>query len=88
MGRYLPGQYTSWAFGRRLRGAGLLGSMGAVGDCFDNSVVESFFGTLQVELLDQNRWDTRQHSPWPSSSGSRPGTTLAAALVLLDAEPR
>ncbi len=53
-------QYTSWAFGRRLRAAGLLGSMGSVGDCFDNSVVESFFGTLQVELLDQARWDTRQ----------------------------
>ena len=42
--------YTSWAFGRRLRGAGLLGSMGSIGDCFDNSVAESF-GTLQLELL-------------------------------------
>jgi putative transposase len=55
-----PGQYTSWAFGRRLRAAGLLGSMGSIGDCFDNSVVESFFGTLQLELLDEHRWDTRQ----------------------------
>ena len=53
-------QYTSWAFGRRLRAAGLLGSMGSVGDCFDNSVVESFFGTLQLELLDQRRWQSRQ----------------------------
>ncbi|MGH3925781.1 MAG: IS3 family transposase, partial [Pseudonocardiaceae bacterium] len=53
-------QYTSWAFGRRLRAAGLLGSMGSIGDCFDNSVVESFFGTLQLELLDERRWDTRQ----------------------------
>ncbi len=52
-------QYTSWAFGRRLRSAGLLGSMGSIGDCFDNSVVESFFGTLQLELLDEHRWDTR-----------------------------
>jgi putative transposase len=51
--------YTSWAFGRRLRSAGLLGSMGSVGDCFDNSVVESFFGTLQLELLDRQRWETR-----------------------------
>ena len=55
-----PKQYTSWAFGRRLRAAGLLGSMGSIGDCYDNSVVESFFGTLQLELLDQQRWDTRQ----------------------------
>jgi len=54
-------QYTSWAFGRRLRGAGLLGSMGSIGDCFDNSVAESFFGTLQLELLDEHRWTTREH---------------------------
>ena len=53
-------QYTSWAFGRRLRAAGLLGSMGSIGDCYDNSVVESFFGTLQLELLDEHRWDNRQ----------------------------
>jgi putative transposase len=52
--------YTSWAFGRRLRGAGLLGSMGTVGDCFDNSVAESFFGTLQLELLDEHHWESRQ----------------------------
>ncbi len=52
--------YTSWAFGRRLRGAGLLGSMGTVGDCFDNSVAESFFGTLQLELLDEHRWQSRR----------------------------
>ena len=52
--------YTSWAFGRRLRGAGLLGSMGSVGDCFDNSVAESFFGTLQLELLDEHHWKSRQ----------------------------
>ena len=52
--------YTSWAFGRRLRGAGLLGSMGSIGDCFDNSVAESFFGTLQLELLDEHHWENRQ----------------------------
>jgi len=38
-----PEQYTSWAFGRRLRAAGLLGSMGSVGDAYDNSVAESFY---------------------------------------------
>ena len=52
-------QYTSWVFGRRLRAAGLLGSMGSVGDCFDNSVAESFFGTLQLELLDEHHWHSR-----------------------------
>ena len=52
--------YTSWAFGKRLRAAGVLGSMGSIGDCFDNSVVESFFGTLQLELLDRQAWQSRR----------------------------
>lgn len=47
-------QYTSWAFGQRLREAGLLGSAGTVGDALDNSVVESFFATLQTELLNRS----------------------------------
>jgi putative transposase len=34
--------------------------MGSVGDCFDCAVVESFFGTLQLELLDQHPWSDRQ----------------------------
>jgi transposase InsO family protein len=53
-------QYTSWAFGRRLRHAGLLGSMGTIGDAYDNSVAESFFGTLQLELLDEHHWTSRR----------------------------
>jgi len=53
-------QYTSLAFGQRLEQARILGSMGAVGDVLDNAVAESFFATLQVELLDRNLWLTRQ----------------------------
>lgn len=53
-------QYTAWAFGHRLRQAGLLSSMGSVGDCFDNAMAESFFATLQTELLDRRTWATRQ----------------------------
>jgi putative transposase len=49
-------QYTSWAFGQRLRHAGLLGSMGTVGDALDSTVAESFFATLQTELLDRHHW--------------------------------
>jgi putative transposase len=52
-------QYTSWAFGQRLRAAGLLASMGTVGDCYDNAMMESFWGTLQLELLDAKTWKTR-----------------------------
>jgi putative transposase len=53
-------QYTSWAFGQRLRAAGLLASMGTVGDCYDNSMMESFWGTLQLELLDTKEWSNRE----------------------------
>jgi putative transposase len=52
-------QYTSWAFGQRLRAAGLLASMGTVGDCYDNAMMESFWGTLQLEILDRQTWKTR-----------------------------
>jgi putative transposase len=52
-------QYTSWAFGQRLRAAGLLPSMGTIGDCYDNSMMESFWGTLQLEVLDTRIWETR-----------------------------
>jgi putative transposase len=34
--------------------------MGSVGDCFDNSMAESFFATLQTELLDRQTWVTRE----------------------------
>jgi putative transposase len=52
-------QYTAWAFGKRLEAAGILPSMGTVGDCYDNSMMESFWGTMQLELLDRNTWRTR-----------------------------
>jgi putative transposase len=52
-------QYTAWAFGQRLRVAGLLASMGTIGDCYDNAMIESFWGTMQLELLDTKAWPTR-----------------------------
>lgn len=42
------------------RGAGILGSMGSVGDAYDNAVAESFFATLETELVDRSSWMTRQ----------------------------
>jgi putative transposase len=51
-------QYTSLAFGRRCRQAGITPSMGSVGDCFDNALAESFFASLECELIDRNRWRT------------------------------
>ena len=52
-------QYGSWLFGQRLRDAGLLGSMGSIGDAYDNSVAEAFFSIIQRELFDQHRWHSR-----------------------------
>ena len=43
-------QYTSLAFGARCRASGVVRSMGSAGDCFDNSMAESFFATLECEL--------------------------------------
>ena len=52
-------QYTSIEFGRRCRQAGIRLSMGSVGDCFDNSMAESFFATLECELIDRHRFRSR-----------------------------
>ena len=52
-------QYTSWVFGHRLREAGLLGSMGKVASSVDNALIESFWSTMQRELLDRRDWDSR-----------------------------
>jgi putative transposase len=52
-------QFTSWTFTERARKAGLLPSLGSVGDPYDNAVIESFWGRMQTELLNRQRWDNR-----------------------------
>jgi len=52
-------KYTSIAFGNRCREAGVRPSMGTVGDCYDNAMCESFFATLECELLDRRKFDSR-----------------------------
>jgi putative transposase len=49
-------QYTSLAFGARCREAGVRPSMGSVGDAYDNAMCESFFATLECEMLDRRRF--------------------------------
>ena len=51
-------QYTSIAFGRRCKRAAVRPSMGSVGDCFDNAMCESFFATLECELIDRTTFRT------------------------------
>lgn len=52
-------QIGSWAFTKRALDSGLLASMGSIGDCYDNSMIESFWSRMQVELLDRKKWNTR-----------------------------
>ena len=52
-------QYTSVAFGKRCREAGVRPSMGSVGDAYDNAMAESFFSTLEAELLSRRRFTSQ-----------------------------
>jgi len=53
-------QYTSIEFGKRCREAGVRPSMGSVGDCYDNAMCESFFATLECELIDRSTFRNRE----------------------------
>jgi putative transposase len=55
-------QYTSLAFGQRCRRAEIVPSRGTVGDCYDNAMAESFFASLECELIDRSRWRTQSEA--------------------------
>ncbi len=55
-------QYTSLALGKTIEQAGILPSMGRRGDAFDNAVAESFFATLETELLDRHTFRSRDQA--------------------------
>ncbi len=52
-------QYTSIAFGERCKKMGVRPSMGSVGDAYDNAMAESFFASLECELIDRKSWQTK-----------------------------
>jgi len=52
-------QYTSIAFGERCKKMGVRPSMGTVGDAYDNAMAESFFATLECELIDRRSWPSK-----------------------------
>jgi putative transposase len=52
-------QYTAIAFGQRCKDAGVRPSMGSVGDCYDNAMCESFFATLECELIERESFSDR-----------------------------
>jgi putative transposase len=55
-------QYTSVRYGERCRAAGIRSSMGTIGDCYDNALMESFFATLECELLGPQRFRTHEEA--------------------------
>ncbi len=55
-------QYTSVAFGSRCQEEGVIPSLGSRGDCFDNAITESFFATLECELLKRQTFPTHREA--------------------------
>ena len=55
-------EYTSISFGNRCRELGVDLSMGSVGDCYDNALCESFFASLECELIDRFKFRTQHHA--------------------------
>ncbi len=55
-------QYTSWSYQRALRDAEVRCSMSRRGNCYDNAVVESFFGSLKTERVHRRSWPTRDEA--------------------------
>ena len=55
-------QYTSIAFGERCRKMGVRPSMGTVGDAYDNAMAESFFASLECELIDRRSWRSKSEA--------------------------
>ena len=55
----MSGQFTSWAFSELIRTKHLVGSMGTIGACYDNAPMESFWGSMQIELLNRKKWRTK-----------------------------
>lgn len=53
-------EVTSWLFGTRMREAGPKSSMGHIASAYDNALMESFWGAMQLEQLDRRAWSTRR----------------------------
>ena len=63
-----------------VRNAGLAPSMGSIGDCYDNGMMESFWGRMQTELLNRQRWIPALVGRWVGQGG-RGGTNALGAVV-------
>ena len=69
-------EYTSLAFGKRCREAAVVTSTGSAGDCYDNAMAESFFATLECDLIDRRSFQTRTQARMATIPGQpRPPVT-------------
>jgi transposase InsO family protein len=73
-------QYASNAFGKLLKAHGIAGSMSRKGDCWDNAVVESFFGSLKSERVHWRSYRPARRPGRTSSSTSRWFTTADGCI--------
>jgi len=55
-------QYAAEAYRTELTTHGMLASMSGKGDCYDNAVAESFFATLEFELIMKHDWHSREEA--------------------------
>jgi hypothetical protein len=76
-------EYTAVAFGKRRTQLGIQMSMGTVGDCFDNAMMESFFSSLEAEVLDRNRSQRAMKPVERSSAGWRGGIMFGEGIRVL-----
>ena len=74
-------QYTSIEFGHRCRDAGVRPSMGSVGDAYDNAMCESFFATLECELLARHRFKTQTEARNAVVRASSKASTIRGAAI-------
>ncbi len=81
-------QYTSLLFGERCQAVGIRCSMGSVGDCYDNAMAESFFATLECELLARQTFRTQASRPAPRSSSTSKSSTTASGVIRRSATSR
>lgn len=81
-------QYTSVAFGLRCKEAGVRPSMGSVGDAYDNAMCESFFATLECELLDRRKFKTKAEARMAVFQFIEGGTTPAGATQQFGGDAR
>ena len=81
-------QYTSVAFGKRGGAAGVRPSTGSAGDAYDNAMAESFFSTLEAELLSRRRFTSQVEARTAASALSRADTMRPACIPDPDIDHR